>query len=42
MKKETFTEKLIKRTYGILVPLTNTNGVRSIVSGTKSLSSSFI
>lgn len=42
MKKETFTEKLIKRTYGISGPLTDTNGVRPIVSVTKSLSSSFI
>ena len=42
MKKETLTDKLIKRTYGISGPLTNTNGARPIVSGIKSLSFSFI
>ena len=42
MKKETLTDKLIKRTYGISGPLTNTNGARPIVSGIRSLLFSFI
>ena len=42
MKKETFTEKLIKRTYGISDPLDEYNGAKLIVSAIKSLSSSFI
>lgn len=42
MKKETFTEKLIKRTYGISGPLDEYKRREAIVLGTKSLSSSFI
>ncbi len=37
MKKETFTEKLIKRIYGISGLLTNTNGAKLTVSVIKSL-----
>ena len=42
MKKETFTENSSNAHTAFLVPLTNTNGERPIVLGTKSLSSSFI
>ncbi|AOG55300.1 hypothetical protein SPND122_00349 [Streptococcus pneumoniae] len=42
MKKETFTEKLIKRIYGISGPLDEHKRRRLIVLVIKSLSSSFI
>ena len=42
MKKETLTEKLIKRIYGISGPLDEHKRREAIVSGIRSLLSSFI